>query len=58
MNKPLIKKLEVTQEDNLMTAFAKGGIDGYLKYSAVAIPVLSVLMLIGKRKQRIENVGE
>jgi hypothetical protein len=46
--KNLLKKLELTEKDNLMTAFAKGGIKGYLGYSAVVVPVLSTLMIIGK----------
>lgn len=46
--KNLLKKLELTEKDNVMTAFAKGGFAGYVKYSAVILPVLSTLMVIGK----------
>lgn len=39
---------KVNENDNLVTAFAKGGLEGYVKYSAFILPSLAVLGIIGK----------
>jgi hypothetical protein len=46
--KNLLKQLELTEKDNLITAFAKGGLKGYLGFTAVAVPVFSTMLFIGK----------
>lgn len=46
--KNLLSKLEVTEKDNLVSAAAKGGMVGYLKYSAGILPIIAVLGIIGK----------
>lgn len=53
--KKLFKVLELNEKDNLLTAFAKGGIEGCLKASAVILPVMGTLLVIGRC---VGNKGE
>jgi hypothetical protein len=57
--KKLTELLEVSVEkDNVLTAFAKGGFKGYLKYSAVILPLMSTVLLVGKcisKKEELEK---
>lgn len=50
--KNVFKVLGVTEKDNVLTAFAKGGVEGYIKTSAVILPILGAIAFIGKGIQR------
>jgi len=59
--KNLFKVLELDEKDNLLSAFAKGGLQGLTKYTLISAPILIGMVLVGRGmtpKEIVETIEE
>jgi hypothetical protein len=59
--KNALKGLELNEKDNMVSAFTKVMAKGYIGFSAVVLPVMGALAIIGKcvnRKDEVEVFEE